>query len=144
MAAFKQHCAFGFWRGKQIVDAGKDGEAMGQFGRITALTGLPSARELKALVKMAASLIDAGTKPPRAPKTGDNKPAPVTPLALAAAFKCNAAARRGYEALPPGKQREYAQWIAQAKRDDTRQRRIAQAVVWLAEGKSRNWKYENC
>ena len=61
-----------------------------------------------------------------------------------AAWKRNAAARRGYEALSPGKQREYIEWITHAKREDTRARHVAQSIEWLAEGKSRNWKYENC
>lgn len=34
--------------------------------------------------------------------------------------------------------------LREAKRADTRAKRIAQAVEWLAEGKSRNWKYERC
>jgi uncharacterized protein YdeI (YjbR/CyaY-like superfamily) len=61
-----------------------------------------------------------------------------------AAWKTNAAARRFFESLPPGKQREYVEWITDAEREDTRARRVAQALEWLAEGKSRNWKYEAC
>jgi hypothetical protein len=69
MAAFKQHCAFGFWQGKQVAETDKDGQAMGQFGRITTVTDLPSTSELNALLKKSAALIDAGVKPARAPKT---------------------------------------------------------------------------
>lgn len=142
MAAFKQHCAFGFWQGQAVADAGKRGEAMGQFGRIAALSDLPSARELKALVKKAAALIDAGPASPR-PRALSPKPAPELPADLGAAFKRNIAARRGYEGLAPGQQREYVEWITEAKREDTRSRRLTQALQWLAEGKSRNWKYES-
>ena len=66
MAAFKQHCAFGFWRGREVADQGKAGEAMGQFGRITALADLPPRRELIGVVKKAVALIDAGAAAPRA------------------------------------------------------------------------------
>jgi len=144
MAAFKAHCAFGFWQGAQVADRGRDGEAMGQFGRITTKADLPGVRELRALVKKAAALIDAGVKPPRAPKRRERKAPPDVPDDLAAAWRRNAAARRGYEALAPGQQREYVEWITEAKRAETRARRVAQAIDWLTEGKSKNWKYERC
>jgi hypothetical protein len=34
-------------------------------------------------------------------------------------------------------------WIVEAKREQTRGRRVAQAIEWLAEGKPRHWKYRN-
>jgi len=142
MAAFKQHCAFGFWQGSQVVGAGRRAEAMGQFGRIATLADLPPARELEALVERAVALIEGGTRPARARKTAGAKPAPEPPPDLTAAWRRNAAARRGYAALPPSHQREYVDWITEAKRAPTRARRVAQAIEWLAEGKSRNWKYE--
>jgi uncharacterized protein YdeI (YjbR/CyaY-like superfamily) len=144
MAAFKQHCAFGFWQGEQVAGAGTNKEAMGQFGRVTVLSDLPSAPEFKRLVQKAAALIDAGVKPRHAPKTADTKAPPELPAVLATAWKRKAAARRGFAALAPGQQREYIEWITEAKRDDTRARRVAQAIEWLAEGKSKNWKYERC
>lgn len=147
MAAFKAHCAFGFWQGSQVTGAARGASAMGQFGRITARANLPGAREFRALVRKAMALIDSGVKPPRAPKTGTaatggRKPPLPMPAELAAALKRDAAARRGYDALPPGRQREYREWIAEAKRADTRERRLAQSVQWLADGKALHWKYE--
>jgi hypothetical protein len=68
MAAFKAHCAFGFELGRAVVDLGREAQAMGQFGRITSLADLPSSAEIRRLVKKAAALIDAGARPPRAPK----------------------------------------------------------------------------
>jgi uncharacterized protein YdeI (YjbR/CyaY-like superfamily) len=152
MAAFKAHCAFGFGHGKEVVDLGLDGEAMGQFGRIAAIGDLPPKPEVAALVKKAAALVDGGVKPPRAPKqdgasgstASPRRPPPDKPADLAAALQRSTAARRFYDGLAPGHQREYVQWITEAKRDDTRQRRVAQTVAWLAEGKRRNWKYEAC
>jgi len=59
------------------------------------------------------------------------------------AIEKNAKARRTYEAFSPSHQREYIEWIVEAKQDATRARRIEQAVEWMAEGKPRNWKYMN-
>jgi len=69
MAAFKAHCAFGFELGRAVVDLGREAQAMGQFGRITSLADLPSSVEIRRLVRKAAALIDAGARPPRAPKS---------------------------------------------------------------------------
>ena len=144
MAAFKSHCAFGFGYGDRVLSTGMEGEAMGQFGRITSQQDLPRASELKALVKQARALIDAGVKFPRAPKSGQRQAAPAVPADLAAALARLPAARRHFEAFTPSQQRGYVDWLEEAKRESTRQRRQAQAVDWIGEGKRRNWKYEAC
>lgn len=141
-AAFKAHAAFGFGHGEQVVSTGKGGEAMGQFGRLTSVADLPAPTKLRALVKKAVKLIDAGAKAARAPKTGDDKPAPSVPAGLAAALRREPKARAFFATLAPSHQREYTDWITEAKQAATRERRLAQAVEWLAEGKRRNWKYE--
>jgi uncharacterized protein YdeI (YjbR/CyaY-like superfamily) len=143
MASFKAHCAFGFWHGEQVAEAGKGHEAMGQFGRIASLKDLPAKGELAKMVKKAAALIDAGVKPARAVKAAP-KPVLAPPLELAEALARNASARRTFEAFSPSQRREYIEWIVEAKRDDTRARRLAQTIEWLQEGKTRNWKYEAC
>ena len=74
MAAFKKHCALGFWDGQIVGGEDKRDQAMGQFGRLTKLADLPTAGELKALIKQAMALIDAGVKPPRARKNGPRPP----------------------------------------------------------------------
>jgi len=142
MSAFKQHCGFGFWLGKQVIgETAEDG--MGQFGKITSVKDLPSKKELVAHIKKAMALNEAGVKLARKPGT---KPAPVLPDDLAAllAQKKHAAARKTYEGFGPGAQREYVDWITEARTDATRQKRIASTLEWLAEGKKRNWKYESC
>ena len=144
MAAFKQHCAFGFWNGQLLAGEDKADEAMGQFGRITGLESLPGKRELKALIQKAAALIDNGVKPPRARKTGLAKPPPVPPADLAEAFTRLPAAKRGFDALPPSGRREYIEWLETAKRAETRERRLKDTLAWLAEGKARNWKHQGC
>lgn len=143
MAAFKQHCALGFWQGRQLLDSEKGNEAMGQFGRIGTLSDLPSQHELAELVKRAKALIDEGVKPARSGGT-TRKPPPEVPADLAAELARHATAARTFAAFPPSAQREYVEWIVEAKRAETRARRLAQSIEWLNEGKARNWKYENC
>jgi uncharacterized protein YdeI (YjbR/CyaY-like superfamily) len=140
MAAFKQHAAFGFWKGSLIV-GDRNPEAMGHFGRITKRSDLPSTRVLATYVKKAAALNDEGVKVPRAPRKAPPKTVKVPPL-VAAAVKKNKKAQAGFDALSPSHKREYIEWITAAKSDDTRGRRLAQAIEWMAQGKSRNWKYE--
>lgn len=139
MSAFKAHCGFGLWH---TADAEKSSEGMGQFGRIESLKDLPPKAELKKRIQQAAELLRSGAKSP----IMDKKPRPKleAPDDLLAALKTNAEAKRHFEAFAPSKQRDYVEWIIEAKREETRAKRIAQAVEWLAEGKSRNWKYEAC
>ena len=144
MAAFKAHCAFGFWHGRDAAGSGRDREAMGQFGRITSLADLPPRREFEATIREAAGRAIAAAGAPRPTKTAAAPPRPALamPDDLAAALAANAAARRCYNTLAPSKQRDYVEWVLEAKRADTRRRRIAQAVAWMAEGKSRHWRYQ--
>ena len=144
MAAFKEHATLGFWKGKLILD--KNGsqadEAMGNFGRLTSVKELPSAGVLKGYIKKAVQLNEDGVKvvkPKRAPK-----PAPKAPPYLVAALKKNKKAAANYAAMSPSMQREYVDWLTEAKTDATRERRLETAVAWIAEVKKRNWKYENC
>ncbi|PZP28683.1 MAG: hypothetical protein DI603_18545 [Roseateles depolymerans] len=141
MSAFKAHCAFGFWQ-REGAEPGQPG-AMGDLGRITSLADLPPPAELARRIRAAAALLQAGA--PRAARpTRGPRPTLSMPDDLAAALAANPAARQHYQAFAPSKQRDYLEWVLEAKREDTRARRIAQAVAWLAEGKSRNWKYEGC
>jgi uncharacterized protein YdeI (YjbR/CyaY-like superfamily) len=145
MSAFKAHCAFGFWKGRLILDGKgqKAEEAMGQFGRITALGDLPSERVMAGYVKKAMKLNEEGVQ---VPGRADRKPRPeaTVPKDLAAALRKNARARASFEGFSPSKRREYVEWITEAKTDATRERRLATAIEWMAEGKSRHWKYADC
>lgn len=145
MAAFKAHCAFGFWKGRRVLggEASAANEAMGQFGRITAIADLPSRAQLARHVKTAMRLKREAAAGPARPRTARRRGAvPQAPRDLVAALRRNRAARTTFESLSPSHQREYVEWITEAKRDETRQRRVRTTVEWLAEGKSRNWKYE--
>jgi uncharacterized protein YdeI (YjbR/CyaY-like superfamily) len=143
MAAFKQHCSFGFWRYKDIV-GGKQDDGMGQFGKLTSLKDLPPAETIATFIRKAMALNESQVRAKRARAAA--KPAPVPPedFAVQLALQKHAAARKTYNAFPPSAQREYVDWINEAKTDTTRQKRIATALEWMAEGKRRNWKYEAC
>ncbi len=150
MSAFKEHCSFGFWGqeiGAILRDAGalRDG-AMGSLGRITARDVLPPEKVLLGWIRQAAAFVDNGehTSPIAARNRVVKAPRPAseTPPELVAALKKNRKASAVFAAFSPSCKREYVDWIAEAKREETRQKRIVQAVEWIAEGKQRNWKYQ--
>jgi uncharacterized protein YdeI (YjbR/CyaY-like superfamily) len=142
IASFKAHASFGFWSGSQVVDtSGQSATAMGQFGRLTSLDDLPDRKTLIELTRKAMRLIDDGVKPVR----NKTVKAPFTvPQDLRAAIDAAPTAKATWDAFSPSCQREYVEWVTEARRDETRARRLEQTVAWLNEGKRRNWKYENC
>ncbi len=143
MAAFKAHASIGFWQGEAVTGAEERREGMGELGKLTAVSDLPPKNELKAMLRRAQALIEQGAKPRRAVRPAP-RPVPELPPALVQALAGQPAAQAFFEGLAPSHRREYIEWIAEAKREETRDKRIAQAVEWLGEGKRRNWKYESC
>jgi uncharacterized protein YdeI (YjbR/CyaY-like superfamily) len=140
MAAFKAHCSFVIHgEGRQGGDAG-----MGQFGKIASLDQLPDDSALAESLRQAAGRIatQGSATTPRA------RAAPKAPIAMpddfSRALAGNPAAQAAFDAFAPSHRREYLEWITEAKREETRAKRIAQSIEWLAEGKKRNWKYEKC
>ena len=144
MGAFKQHAAFGFWKHGLVMGEGVEREGMGSFGKLASPRDLPPKKELVALIRKASLLNEQGVKAPGARKAGTPKPLPVVPPDLIAALKKNRKAQATFDAFAPSHKREYVDWITEAKRPETRARRLAQAVEWMAEGKPRNWKYASC
>ncbi len=142
VAAFKGHMALNFWRGQELRGNSANADAMGQFGKIKSLADLPPDSELDRLIREAATLA-ASAPAPRKTKHSP-KPAPELHPEFAAALAKNAKAKANLEAFPQSAQRDYFEWISEAKQDATRQKRIATAVEWLGEGKRRHWKYQNC
>jgi len=140
MAAFKAHATLGFWNSGQLDEGIERLEgAMGQFGRLTGITDLPDRDTLMRLVKKAVALRGqpAAPRPRPAPK-----PAAKVPDDFRAALDANQPAAKTFDAFSASAKRDYVEWVTEAKRPDTRTKRIAQAVEWIAEGKKRNWKYE--
>ncbi len=141
MASFREHCAFGFWKGSLIVEAGgtRAEKAMGQFGRITSLADLPPDDVLAGYVREAVRLNEEGVRSPARAKK--EKPELAVPGDLAAALEGSAQARAAFERFSPSQRREYVEWITEARTEATRRRRLDTALEWIAEGKPRNWKY---
>jgi hypothetical protein len=143
MAAFQKHCTFGFWKHTLVCgDTERGKEAWGSFGRMTSTADLPAKAVFARLIRKAVQLNVDGVKveKPKHPR----KPLPKMPPALQKALAGNARARAQWGAFMPGKQREYMEWIGEAKTEATRERRLGQALEWITEGKARNWKYMNC
>jgi uncharacterized protein YdeI (YjbR/CyaY-like superfamily) len=152
MSAFKQHCSFGFW-GQEIGAVLRDakalrGDAMGSLGRIAQVNDLPPDKLMLDWIRQAAAFVANGqyTSPiaARHKVVKAPKPAPEMPAELASALKKHKKAAAAFAAFSPSCKREYVEWIADAKRAETREKRIATAIEWIAEGKQRNWKYQNC
>jgi hypothetical protein len=141
MAAFKAHCAFGFWKGALMFSHAEAQDGMNHFGKIATLADLPPKEELMAHVRTAVKLNAEGAAPVRARAV---KPPLEVPDFFKAALAANAAGEKTFNAGSTSFKREYVEWITEAKTEATRDKRMAQAVEWLAEGKARNWKYQNC
>ena len=137
IVAFQHHCALAFWKDSLVVEEPRR-DAMGQLGRIGSIEDLPSKQALVRLVRKAARLNEQGVKLPRATR---RRPEPKVPPDLKRALGRNPRARSAFDAFPPSHRREYVEWIEEAKRPETRARRIATAVEWIAEGKPQSWKY---
>ena len=149
IAGFKEHCRFDIW-GKEmskilVADGVKVEGGMGSFGHIASAADLPPDKALLGYLRQAAAFVASGERtksyerPPRAAKA-----VPDAPPEFTAALKKNKASAKVFAAFSPACQREYIDWIAEAKRPETRDKRVTQAVEWIAEGKQRNWKYQNC
>ena len=144
MAAFKQHCAFGFWKASLFKDPSllqnaKGETAMGHLGRIESIDQLPSDKKIMGWIKEAMKLNDAGVKVEK-----EKKPVKelVVPPYFLAALQKNKKAAAFFEASSPSCKREYVQWVDEAKTEATRNKRLDQSIEWLAESKQRNWKYQ--
>ena len=142
MAAFKQHASFGFWKHALVVGDAQPQAGMGSYGKLASLDDLPTRKTLLAHIRKAMQLNEGGVT--STARKAAPKPPPDTPEDLAAALGRNKAAKATFDAFPPGCKREYIDWINEAKREETRAKRLAQAIDWMAEGKRRNWKYESC
>lgn len=149
MAAFKQHCAFGFWKSGRLSDPYKllkeeEGNGAGSFGKITKLSDLP-ADEI--LMEYIAEMIGINAREEKKPAV--KKPAAVkapviveTPAYFMDMLTNNPQAIAVFEKFSPSAKKEYITWFTEAKTEATLQKRLEQAIEWISEGKQRNWKYQ--
>ena len=138
MAAFKEHATFGFWKGS-LLFGNKHKGAMGHFGRITSISDLPNVKILIGYVRRATELNEAGVKKARPQLRAKQKI--TVPSDLKSALQKNAQARKTFENFSYSHKKEYVQWITDAKREETRRRRLKIAIQWLSQGKPQNWRY---
>jgi len=144
MASFKQHCTFGFWKAALMKDTtlmrnAASETAMGHLGKIQSLNDLPSDKTLIRFIKEAVKLNESGAKV--AKKLVTEKKKLIVPPYFQKALKTDKLALKTFAGFSYSNQKEYVEWITEAKTYATRDRRIATALEWLAEGKIRNWKY---
>jgi uncharacterized protein YdeI (YjbR/CyaY-like superfamily) len=140
MAAFKRHCAVHFWKGKLVLENNLV-EGFGNLGRVAALSDLPGKKVLLRYIKKAVELNESGVKKPA---TRGPKKKLMVPDYFRAALNRNKKAQTAFDAFSYSHKKEYVQWITEAKREETRERRIKTALQWLAQGKSQNRKYLDC
>lgn len=144
MAAFKEHCTFGFWKQSLLEASAFPAEktAMGSFGRLRSAADLPGGKTMKKLIADAMKLNDEGIKVKKA--VSREKKELVVPDVLLEALARDDKAAETFNNFPYSCKKEYVEWITEAKTDSTRDKRLATTIEWLGEGKRRNWKYENC
>jgi uncharacterized protein YdeI (YjbR/CyaY-like superfamily) len=146
MAAFKQHAVFGFWKAALmkdpvLVENARSEAAMGHLGRLTSLKDLPSDKKMTAWIKEAMQLTDKGIKLPSKARSTEKKEL-IVPGYFTKALNKNKKAKQVFDNFPYSHKKEYLEWVTEAKTEETRNKRIATALEWIAEGKGRNWKYE--
>jgi uncharacterized protein YdeI (YjbR/CyaY-like superfamily) len=145
MAAFKEHCAFGFWKASLMKDAERFAKvgamAMGHLGKVKSLNDLPSDTKLVSYIKEAVQLNDDGVKASPKPSPAKRKSL-IVPSDLKQALVKNKKAQKLFDGFAYSKKRDYIEWLTEAKASETRARRLATAILWIAEGKGRNWKHE--
>lgn len=143
MAAFKSHCLFGFWKSSLIFEgADKKRHAAGEFRELRSIDDLPNEKSLMRYVRKAAELNEKGIKLPKEPRVKKDPDSLVVPDFLGAALTRNAKAKKTWDDFSYSHRKEYIDWLTGAKREETRNRRLATALQWLAEGKAQNWRYE--
>jgi uncharacterized protein YdeI (YjbR/CyaY-like superfamily) len=148
MSAFKAHCKLGFWgseMGAVLRAAGLEGKNGGDsLGKMTSVKDLPADKVMVEMVRQAAGFIQRGEQVSPIGSRKGKKAVAVESPELMAALKKDKAAAAVFAKFSASARKEYVEWIVEAKREETRAKRLAQAVEWIAEGKQRNWKYQEC
>lgn len=150
ISAFNAHCSFGFW-GQEIGAVLRQANAlqkdgMGSLGKIKSLAELPQDKQMLEWLRQAKAFIDDGhyTSPIAARNRVVKAPKPALepPPEFTAALNAHPKAHQTFHNFAPSCQREYLVWIADAKQQATKEKRIAQAIQMLNDGKQRHWKYQ--
>jgi len=147
MAAHKAHCSFTFLKGQLMTDprlkAAKDLKPVKRLlGKITQFSELLPDQEFIAMIKEAVQLNEKGVKVQREKSTEEKPKVLETPDYFQDELEGNPKAKEVFESKSNSFRKEYIIWISDAKTDATRQKRIAEALEWISEGKGRFWKHQ--
>jgi uncharacterized protein YdeI (YjbR/CyaY-like superfamily) len=145
IASYKNHCSFSFIKAELMSDVSlKESKVLKPvqrfLGKVTSLADLPPDDEFIKLLKEAMVLNEKGIKVV-APKSDKTKVFE-TPAYFLEKLATNAKAKEIFESKSDSFRKDYIIWITDAKTDATRQKRMDEALEWIAEGKGRFWKYE--
>ncbi|WPU95271.1 YdeI/OmpD-associated family protein [Mucilaginibacter sabulilitoris] len=145
IASYKNHCSFTFLKAELMNDARlKDSKTLKPIqrflGKVTKLSDLPPDEEFIGMLKEAMVLNEKGIKV-MAPKSDKPKVLEM-PDYFSEKLAGNAKAKAVFESKSDSFRKDYIIWISDAKTDATRQKRMEEAIEWIAEGKGRFWKYE--
>jgi uncharacterized protein YdeI (YjbR/CyaY-like superfamily) len=144
-AAFKQHCVFGFWKHElmraEFPDLGSTDKIMYQIGKMSSVKDVPTKTKMKKWVQYAAMLNEKGIATKRDKKTNAEIVQHQMPEDFDKALRKNKKLLNIFEAMPPSHKKEYITWIADAKREETKNARIEKALNLIAEKQDLNFKY---
>ena len=153
MAGFKEHCRFLFWKGsilsdpEGILDPDRN-EGVGHLGRLTEISQLPAEEIFLQYIHEAMRLNQAGVKVTTVEAESEAnvrkikpKAALIVPDDFSEALKKNKKAWTVFAGFSPTNKKDYVEWIEEAKTEKTRTSRLETSLIWISEGKPRNWKY---
>ena len=144
IAGFKNHCALWFHNGAFLKDPDKR-LVNAQEGKTKGLRQWRFEPGDKLSISALKSFIKQSIDNQRAGKA--IKPTKKTlsvPDELSKALKKKAKLKKAFDALTPGKQREYAEHVGSAKQEATRQRRLEKVIPMIEAGVGLHDKYKNC
>jgi len=147
VASYKNYCSFTFLKAELMTDprlkANKDLKPIQRFlGKVSKIEDLPPDNEFIAMLKEAVQLNEKGIRIKREKPEADKPKVLQTPDYLLAALVANPKAKEVFESKSNSFRKEYIVWITDAKTGETRQKRIDEALEWIAEGKGRFWKHQ--
>jgi len=145
IAAFKSYVSLWFFQGALLKDKKKK-LVNAQEGVTKALRHwkFNSKKEIdKKLVKEYLLEAIENQKKGKQIKPAAKKPLKI-PKELNSAFTKNKKLKNCFGELTPYKQREYAEYISEAKREETKMTRLKKIIPMILEKKGLNDKYKNC
>ena len=144
MTAFKKHVSYGFWKAGLMSDPegilDKAGNSQMALLKARTVDDLPADAILIRYIKEAVDLNERGIKAPQTKPKTSKKTFEIPDYFLAALMR-NKQAQATFEGFSYSNRKDYVEWVTEAKREATRDKRLATAIEWMADGKPRNWKY---